>query len=133
DADPVILELPDEATDLRGLGRAERRGGLVHDQDPGVEVDGTGDGHRLALAAGERFDGNRKAREVRVQAPHDLARLRFHARVVEGAQTGGQLASEEQVARRVDVVGEGQRLVDRLDVQRLGVAWVADIDDRAVD
>ena len=57
-----------------------------------------------------------EAREVRVQAAHDLARLGLHARVVEGAQAGRQLAAEEQVARRIDVVGQGQRLVDRLDV-----------------
>ena len=38
---------------LRRLGRPERRGRLVHDQDPGVEMDGPGNGHGLALAAGQ--------------------------------------------------------------------------------
>ena len=36
-----------------------------------------------------------------------------------------ELAAEEQVARRVDVVGERERLVDRLDVVGLRVARVA--------
>src|SRR5262249_42627165 len=35
--------------------RVERAGGLVHDQDGRVSKDGAGDGHALALAAGE-FD-----------------------------------------------------------------------------
>ena len=41
-------------------------------------------------------------------------------------EAGRQLAAEEQVGRRVDVVGERERLVDRLDAERLGVARVAD-------
>ena len=36
-----------------------------------------------------------------------------------------ELATEEQVGRRVDVVGEGERLVDRLDPEGLRVARVA--------
>ena len=56
DADALGLQLADELADLRGLGRPERRGRLVHDQDPGVEVDRAGDRHRLALAAGQRLD-----------------------------------------------------------------------------
>ena len=54
DADALALQLADQVPDLRRLGRPERRGRLVHDQDPGVEVDGTCDGDGLALPAGER-------------------------------------------------------------------------------
>ena len=57
DADALVLELADEVADLGGLGRAEGGGGLVHDQDPGVEMDRPGDGHGLSLAAGEGLDG----------------------------------------------------------------------------
>ena len=49
DPDALGLQLRDEVAHLSGLGRSERRRGLVHDEDPGVEVDGPGDGHRLAL------------------------------------------------------------------------------------
>ena len=61
DADALVLELPDEVADLRGLGRSERRGRFVHDQDPGVEVDRAGDGHGLALAAGQGLDGHARS------------------------------------------------------------------------
>ena len=56
DADPLARQFADQRADLAGLLRSERRRRLVHDQDPGVEVDGAGDGHRLALAAGKRRD-----------------------------------------------------------------------------
>ena len=52
---PVVLELAHEVAHLRGLGRPEGRGRLVHDQDLGVEVDRAGDGDGLALAAGQRL------------------------------------------------------------------------------
>ena len=54
DPDPLRLQLRDEVAHLAGLGRSERRRGLVHDQDLGVEVDGPGDGHRLALPTRQR-------------------------------------------------------------------------------
>ena len=85
DPDALVLELADEAPDLRGLGRPERRGGLVHDQDPGVEVDGTRDRDGLALAAGEGLHGLGEVLEVGVEPAHHLAGLGLHGRVVEGA------------------------------------------------
>ena len=58
---PVVLELADEVAHLGRLGRSERGRRLVHDQDAGVEVDGTGDRDRLSLAAGERLDGHARS------------------------------------------------------------------------
>ena len=52
---PSVLSWRDQVADLGGLGRSERRGGLVHDQDPRVEVDRPRDGDRLALAARQRL------------------------------------------------------------------------------
>ena len=130
---PSSLSWRTRFADLGRLGRPERRGRLVHDQDPGVEVDRPGDRHGLALAAGQRLHRRLEVLEVRVEPAHDLARRGLHRRVVERAEAGRQLAAEEQVAGRVDVVGEGQRLVDRLDAVGLGVARVRDRDRLAVD
>ena len=52
---PSAFSCVDEVADLGRLGRSERRRRLVHDQDPGVEVDRPGDRDRLALAARERL------------------------------------------------------------------------------
>ena len=111
----------------------ERRGRLVHDQDAGVEVDGARDGDRLALAAGERLHRLLEAAEVGVEAAHHLAALGLHRDVVERAPAGAQLAAEIEVGGGIDIVGERQRLVDRLDAERLGVARVVDLDLLAVD
>ena len=79
------------------------------------------------------FTGDLEVLEPRVEAAHDLAGRRLHRRVVEVADARRELAAEEHVRGGVDVVGQGQRLVDRLDAQRLGVARVADPDRLAVD
>ena len=63
--------------------------------------------------------------ELRVEPAHHLAGRVLHRAVVEVAEPRRQLASEEHVARRVDVVREREVLVDRLDAQRLRVARVA--------
>ena len=113
DADAVGLELLDELADLRRLGGAERGRRLVHDEDASVEMDRPGDCDRLALAARERGHRLLEAAEVGIEPPHDLARLRFHRGVVERAPAGAQFPAEVEVRRRVDIVGERQRLVDR--------------------
>ena len=130
---PSSLSWADELADLGRLGRPEGRRRLVHDQDPGVEVDRPGDGHRLALATRQRLDRGLEVPEPRVEAAHDLAGRGLHRGVVERPEARGQLAAEEQVGRRVHVVRQRERLVDRLDPQGLRVARVVDRDLLAVD
>ena len=125
DADALVLELADEVADLGRLGRAEGGRRLVHDQDPRVEVDRPGDGHRLALAAGEGLDRRAKRVKFGFRRPITLRVASSMAPSSSVPQPRRHLAAEEHVGRRIDVVGEGQRLVDRLDVVGLGVARVA--------
>jgi hypothetical protein len=87
----------------------------------GVEVDRAGDGHRLPLSAGERADRGLEVREPRVEPPDDLLGRRRHGRVVERAEARAQLAPEEDVAGGVDVLGQRELLVDRLDAVLLRV------------
>ncbi len=126
DPDALALQLTDEVAHLRGLRRTQRRRRLVHDEDAGVEVDGPGDGDRLALPSRERHDRGREVGEVGVQAVHDLAGRVLHGPVVQGPPARRQLAAQEDVARGADVVGQRQRLVDGLDLEVLGVTGVAD-------
>src|SRR5207302_9414757 len=65
--------------------------------------------------------------EVWIESSDDLPRRRLHRRIVEGGSSG-QLAAEEDVRRRIEVVRKGQRLVDRFDAERLRVARVPDRD-----
>ncbi len=57
DAQAAVAGGGDVLEDDAGLFDAEGCGGLVEDEDAGAEVDGAGDGHGLALAAGEGADG----------------------------------------------------------------------------
>ena len=62
------------------------------------------------------FTGVLRFLKLRVEPAHHLAGRRLHRRVVERARTRVvQLAPEEHVAGGVDVVGQRERLVDRLD------------------
>ena len=74
----------------------------------------------------ERGDRHHEVLELRVQPAHQLPGGVLHRAVVEVAEPRRELASEEHVARRVDVVRERERLIDRLDAQRLGVPRVRD-------
>ena len=117
---PSALRRLHEVVDHARLLRPERRAGLVHDQDAGVEVQRARDRHHLALAARQRTHRHADVREVRVQTRKTL-RAASPCVVVERAPARQQLAAEEQVGDRVEVVGQRQRLVDGLDAQRLRV------------
>src|SRR4051794_9335692 len=98
-----------------GLLDPERGGGLVQDQHPRPEVHGAGDGHALALAAGQGadglvdvLDGDAHLLELFVgDAPHpgDVQRG-------EGVVALAQLGAEEEVAPHLHQRHDGQVLVD---------------------
>ena len=57
---------------------------------------------------------------------HDLAAFRFHGHVVQGAKGGFQFTAKIEIGGGIDVVGQGQRLVDGFNAKCLGVARVVD-------
>ena len=114
-ADALLAQLADEGADLGGLVRSERRGRLVHDEQAHAEMDGARDRDRLALAARHLPHGPLDLDEVRVERSERPCRLRRHPLLVEEAEACSELAAEEEVGRRVEIVGERERLVDRLD------------------
>src|SRR4249920_471332 len=126
DAEALLAKPPDQVAHLPGLRRPQGGRRLVHDQDPCVEVDGPCDGNGLTLSARQGGDRHDEVLELRVQAAHQLSGGVLHGAVVEVAEARRQLAAEEHVAGRVDVVRESQRLVDRLDPEGLGVAGIRD-------
>src|SRR4029453_8763108 len=133
DPEPFLPQLPDEISDLLGLGRPERGGRLVHDQDARVEVDGPRDRDRLTLPTGERGDRHDEVLELRVEPPHELSGGVLHRAVIQVAEPRRELAAEEHVARRVDVVRQCEGLIDGLDRERLRVARMRDRHGLALD
>jgi hypothetical protein len=115
DADALGLEPADRVAHHAGLGGAQRRARLVHDEDARVEVESARDRHRLALAARHGAHRLPHVAEVGVQPRDHLGGLVLHAVGVECPPRGEELAAEEEVRRRVEVFGQRERLVDGLD------------------
>ena len=68
-----------------------------------------------------------EAAEIGVEPVHHLAAFGLHRDVIQRAICRLEFATEIEVGRGVDVVGERQRLVDRLDAVFLGVSRVVDV------
>jgi hypothetical protein len=96
-ADAVRGEIVDDAEELAGLAVCQGRGGLVHDNSPGIAHEGPGDGHDLAVRRREAFDWRRHV-ELDPQSIQPPPRLLLHHAPVETAPAGaGSLAADEQV------------------------------------
>ena len=80
---PSCLELRDQLRHLGGLGRTQRSGGLIHDEDSGIEMDRSSNRHRLTLATGQRSHRNLEVQEFGIEAAHDLPGGVLHGRIVE--------------------------------------------------
>mmetsp|Transcript_27482 Transcript_27482/g.50762 ORF Transcript_27482/g.50762 Transcript_27482/m.50762 type:complete len:370 (-) Transcript_27482:67-1176(-) len=128
DTDAFGLQLRDQFRHHLRLVRTQRRSGFIHDQDTCVEIDGARDGHRLALTARQGADGVLELLKIRVEARHDLARLRLHRVVIHKTDGRHQLASQKQVRGRIQIVRQRERLVNRLDVVGAGVTGRVDRD-----
>jgi hypothetical protein len=120
-ARPAVGEPADQPQHLLGLCDAERRGGLVEDDELGVPQYGAGDRDGLPLATGQAGDlladaADRTDRE----AGEGLGGPLLHGGLVQHPALG-QLAAEVQVVHDVEVVAKGEVLVHNLDAQRVCV------------
>ena len=103
------------------FGYAKRCCRLVHDHQAGIPVDGAGDRHGLALAAGHLADRPAQIWNLDVQTVEHRLRLRNMWRpihLLEDAEHPPRwLAAEEDIDGGVQILAQGQVLVDRLDAQ----------------
>ena len=121
DDDGVLaLQLEDEVFDLRGGDGVERGGGLVHQQDFGVDGQGAGDAHALLLAAGERGAG------FFLQI---VLHLFPEGGLLERALDG--LVEDAAIAEAVELEAAGDVVVDRHGGKRVGA--LEDHADAAAD
>ena len=133
DAQAALAQAPDQLQHLGGLRDAERRGRLVEQHDPGLAEQRARHRDLLALTAGERADLAAQARDRHRQAGEQLLGLVLHPRLVELARDLTRarrdlLAAEEEVGDDVEVVAEGEVLVDGGDPERGGVLGPGDRD-----
>ena len=113
----VVAEAAHQVEDHPGLDHAQGGGGLVEEDHLGVPHHRLGDRHRLALPSRER--GHRLAdgaHRGHPQAAQRLGRGPLHGVLVE-QPAAEPLPAQEHVLDDVEVVGQGEVLVDGLDAQ----------------
>src|SRR5687768_5401479 len=118
--DPVSGGVLDQAQNVARFTGAEGRGRFVEDHDLAPEGHRTGAGDGLPLAAAHQACLHVSPGEVYLQAAHKLVRLAGHVLVLDPAPVPEparrrRLPSSVEVTYYVEVVEEGEVLVDRPD------------------
>src|SRR5438445_5300959 len=128
----LVAQPPDEVEHHPGLDDAERGRRLVHEHEFRVPHHRLGDGDRLALPPGQRrhrlADGSHGGD---AQARQRFRSGALHAVLIEQS-VAQPLASQEHVLDDVEIVGQREVLVDRLDTEARGVARGVDVDGMAL-
>src|SRR5437762_195066 len=134
DCEALVGEALDEVEDLARLRDAERRGGLVENDDLGVPLHGLGDGDRLPLAPrqrGHRLTDRADGRDG--QRPEGLGGALLHERLFQAPEPVAFLAAQVHVLHHVEVVAECEILVDDLYSQPGRVLWAADVNGLPIE
>ncbi len=135
DGDAAVPDPPDVVEDPLALDHAERRGGLVHEDDLAGVGHRAGHGHRLALAAGQGHDRLADVRQFDAEIGEGRDRPLAHLGPVQHVQRPEpvDLPAEMEVGRRVEVGCQGEILVDGLDAVPAGIERAAQLDGAALD
>ena len=113
DGDALGLELQDDLKEGLDLLLRQRRGGLVHDDELGVEHQRAADGNHLLLRDGEGADQAIQL-HVEVDLGEGLLGDLAHALLVHQLVARGQLGVERQVLHDCQVREDGEILIDDL-------------------
>ena len=114
----LVAQGPHDLEEVLDLGGIERRGGLVQDEQLGVEEERAADLQQLLLALLEVGD-ERGGVDVHAQAFEEVARLGDHGPLVEREERPHLLLAEEDVLVGEKVVEEVELLVDEGDARLL--------------
>ena len=134
DEDGRLAPLADalhEVEQLLRLLEREAHGGLVENDDLGVEMECAHDGQSLPLTAGEARDRGVRSQHRRGEAHllgHESLGDAAHLSDIEEPETLADGAADEDVPPQRLLLGQGALLVDRLDTERpsLGNGQIAD-------
>ena len=134
DAQALLGQAPYEIQHLTRLRHPQSGCRLVEDHELRVPHDRLRHRHRLPLPSGQPrnplADGLQgRDGEIVERRPRSL----LHARLVEHDEVVDAFAAEEHVRDDVEVVGEGEILVDDLDAEVGGVARTVDVDLRPLE
>ena len=129
DSQAPIGETAHQVENLTRLRHTQRGSGLVEDDDLGIPHDRFGYCYGLALAT--RQAGNRLAHRRQCCHRERIERLpaRFlHRSLVEPIRPLDLLTAQEHIGDNVEIVGQGQVLVDDLDTESGGIGRSVDLD-----
>ena len=123
DRHAVVAQSADDTEQVLHLGVAERGGGLVHDDDAGVEAERLRDLDQLPLAHTEPGDHAVRV-DVQSELGHELLGSLAHRPPVEHAEAVPMLSSQEDVLVHRELGDQVELLVDHRDAAVLGLAGV---------
>ena len=122
----------DDLEELRHLGRRQRRGRLVEDDDPGTREQHAADLDQLLQAQGQAAGQGRRI-DLDAEPGQMLARHLRHVPPAHRAEAVGRLAAEEHVLGDGQIGNDRQLLVHHADAGSERVAGRAELHRRAVD
>src|SRR5713101_3069374 len=132
DREATVTEALDQVEHLPRLIYSQGGGGLVHDHELGVPHHRLRDGDRLALPSGQGRYGLADGPDGRdAQAGESLGCPALHLVLVE-RPAAEELPAQEHVLDDVEVVAQGEVLVDGLDSEPACIACAADVDRLAL-
>src|SRR5712692_2063416 len=132
DREATVTEALDQVEHLPRLIYSQSGGGLVHDHELGVPHHRLRDGDRLALPSGQGRYGLADGPDGRdAQAGESLGCPALHLVLVE-RPAAEELPAQEHVLDDVEVVAQGEVLVDGLDSEPACIACAADVDRLAL-
>src|SRR5262249_13015410 len=119
DADAALAQQADDVEQPPGVMLAQRRGRLVHDEDPGVLRECLGDLHTLTVADRERADDLADVEIMDIEGRQELLSLAAHRAPIDGAEPRSRRVAEEDVLRDRQLGEKQQLLIDRRDAGAL--------------
>ena len=128
----LVAQAAGDGEEPLDLDAAERGGGLVHDQQAGVERDGLRDLDDL-LVGDREAQGGAPGVDVHAEPVEELLGLGVHRRPVDPAAAAERLAAHEDVLGDRQVREQRRLLVDHRDAGRLGRGGRAEVDVLAVE
>lgn len=127
-----VAQSADDGEEGLDLAALQGAGGLVHDDDVGLDGDGAGQGDHLLDAEAEGLEVGGDV-DVESEAVKHLLGLAVHGAGVDEAQLGARLAAEVHVAGDRQLRDEIHLLVDRRDSGVLGVGGSVEAGGFAVE
>ena len=132
DADALFAEFADEREEAVGLGEGEAGGGLIHDDEPGVQGEGLGNLDELLLGDGQPVHPGAGG-DLEAEAAEQGSGVGVDLFGIDETEGVAGLAAKEDIGGGIEVAEDIQFLMDEGDAMAHGIVDTLDADGPAVD